>query len=607
MLLRLPLQAMLTGLLLLWVGERALSDTPRWVVDGLGVLALFTSITLAAVRYASARDERRVATRALLLHYLLCVLAILVYVLQTPEVGLLPRGDAQTLVNVLWPTLAFLGIAPAIALELAMRSAEQAPKLEIWRVRLAARAATIIALGVIAFAGINYTASRWNRKIDLSYFAPTKVGGSNAKIVETITAPLTFYLFFPPGNDVAEYARSFVDELAAESPLAQVQLVDQPRSPDLSRRLKVRANGYLVIESQEINESIRLGLDLEAASSALRRLDEDVQEKLLKVLRPARLAYFTTGHSERDYAPPTDDKRLGLSDFKQVLETLGFKIKRLGLGGGLGSQIPEDATVVIVPGPIEPFSAPEREALHRYLDGGGRVIFFMDPDNGTTDPELLAPLGIQVESALVATSSKRFLWRLEGQGESPYHVATAKASRHPSSETLASSAGRLAVVLKGAGHIVKLDQPPPDLDITMTVRTMSDHWADINGNGAFDENNDEKLSSWDIGVAIERAPKSGEDGPAAAAMRAIVYSDADFIGNTLVRNQGNYAVVMDGLRWLAGDEKNAGTIESEKDVRIVHRKDEDAIWFYGTSLVAPLFVLVGGLWFVRFGRRRSQP
>ena len=36
MLQRLPLQAVITGLLFFWVGERALSDVSRWAVDGLG-------------------------------------------------------------------------------------------------------------------------------------------------------------------------------------------------------------------------------------------------------------------------------------------------------------------------------------------------------------------------------------------------------------------------------------------------------------------------------------------------------------------------------------------------------------------------------------------
>jgi hypothetical protein len=293
-----------------------------------------------------------------------------------------------------------------------------------------------------------------------------------------------------------------------------------------------------------------------------------------------------------------DDRRLGMRDFRTVLELLGFQIKRLGLGEGLGSEVPEDALLVVVAGPLEPFLPDERATLKRYLDRGGRMLLLIDPDHGTTEDELLALLGVRVSRELVA--NERYLVRVQGRGESPYDLVTTRSSSHPSVETLSKSGGRLATVLLGAGSIQKTEKPPAGMKTTFTLRTMAQSWLDTNRNRRFDEGS-EKRESLDFAAAVERAAAQ----PGGEAMRAVVVADADIAGDGLVGNRGNTYFLRDSVRWLAGDEKTAGTVESEKDEPIVHKKDEDAIWFYGTSILIPLLILGLGLWISLWGRRAS--
>ena len=55
------------------------------------------------------------------------------------------------------------------------------------------------------------------------------------------------------------------------------------------------------------------------------------------------------------------------------------------------------------------------------------------------------------------------------------------------------------------------------------------------------------------------------------------------------------------VSWLQG--KEAARVEVEEDVPIVHTREKDVIWFYGTTFAPPLLVLGAGLWGVR--RRHS--
>ncbi|HET6343718.1 MAG TPA: Gldg family protein, partial [Myxococcota bacterium] len=381
------------------------------------------------------------------------------------------RERLPTLLKVAWPGLVLLGLLPTIAMELAVGSMQHTPTLEIWRVRLASRAARIMAFALVAFAGINYTAATWNHKIDLSYFKTTKLGSATRNIASNLTQPVKVYLFFPPGNDVLELARAYFDELAHASDQVEVKVLDQALEPDKAKDMKVRANGWVAIQSGNNTETLRLDLDAEEARGALRSLDAEVQQRLLKVIRPGRIAYFTTGHMERDYAPPVDDRRPGLADFKMLLEAQGFSIRRLGLGEGLGTDIPKDATLVCVMGPTDAFTPTERGALHRYLEAGGRALIALDPDHGVVEDELLAPLGLQLDRTLVAND--RFLVRVEGQSESPYNMVTTRTSAHPTVTTMEQNPGRLGLVFLGAGSLRKREPSPAGVTVFFPVHAMA--------------------------------------------------------------------------------------------------------------------------------------
>lgn len=673
---RVPLIAMLCGLVALYVGERVLGGAGRYVFDILGGLLVLGAAVAAGLRLRQPDAKRRWAAGRIAVHYGLTLLGLLLYVAQSDLLGWVAYGQVRTLVLLLWPTLVLLGMLPAMAMESAWAGMRQAPKIETWRIRAGARSARIIALGLIAFAGINYAASAWNQKVDLTYFKTTKAGTATRNLIDHLNTGVEFVLFFPPGNAVLEQVRAYLQPLASRSDLVSIRVVDQPKVPELSRELKVRRNGYVVVRAREKTERIRLALDIEDARRSLKELDADVHNRLLEVLRPPRVAYFTTGHQERDWAPSGDDGRPGLSDFRRLLRTLGFTVKRLGLREGLASELPDDATVVVVAGPLEPFTAAEREALLAYMRAGGKLLWLVDPDNATVETPLLAELGIAVDNHLLADD--RYVVRIPGRGDSPYDIVTGNFGSHPSVRTLGRLRGREAVAFSGAGSLHEAESVPGGLDVSFTLHTMSNTWADADANGRLDKpsekrarrhlaaaisgtlggdaesaatgdaaaqkdaaetqtaaaeasaqtagNTEAKASSGngdgqaDDQAHTATAKHSGGSGDAgsehdaaadsakAAAseqLRAIVVADADMAADGLLY-RGNQLFLADGLRWLAGEEQTAGRIESEKDIPITHRKDEDAIWFYGGSFAVPAVVLGIGLSVSRRRKRRSR-
>ena len=88
-------------------------------------------------------------------------------------------------------------------------------------------------------------------------------------------------------------------------------------------------------------------------------------------------------------------------------------------------------------------------------------------------------------------------------------------------------------------------------------------------------------------------------------LRVLVLGDSDGIADdVLPLLQGNQYLVVDGLKWLLGEEQLQGNTNSELDVPMTRTRKEDSVWFYGTTFLAPVAVLALG--FV-MRRRKSRP
>ncbi|MEO1172234.1 MAG: DUF4350 domain-containing protein, partial [Myxococcota bacterium] len=550
-------------------------------------------------RWLGSTGSRRKANFWLFLAYKLVGDAMLVYLIQSDWLAWVSEGAAYDVLQVLWPAMLILGVAPAIAMERAMSSMAGAPEIELARVARGARGALIIACGLVTFASVNFVSARWNKKADLSYFRTTAPSESTRALVESLSEPTEVFLFYPPGNEVLVRVQDYTDELAPLSGQLTVQTLDQALDPTLARELKVRKNGVIAFRSGKNTETLNVDIDFTNARTVLRKLDQEFQERLVKVSRPERIAYFTVGHLEREFGASRDAERAPVSDLKSLLEGLGFQCRRLGLSEGLGDAIPDDATLIVIAGAVEPMLDGERAAIRAFLEGGGGVLMFVDPDHGEPDAELLASMGIRVPKGLAADKESQI--RAPGRPLSPYNFATNQTALHPMSSSFRNTSRRLFYATMGSGALKKVDKPPEGVTVRVVVRSRPGAFVDANGDRVRQtEEKEDENAALSLGVVAEFEGKGEKKG------RAIVFGDADAASNTLIRNPGNAYLIVDGVRWLAHDEDVAkGAPTLEEDVKIMHRKDEDSLWFYGTTLASPALVLGLGLLYT-FRRRRRH-
>jgi hypothetical protein len=646
--------AYLGGLVLVYIGERVVvtEDHVKTVVSVLGVaLALVATVIRFLPKYQGAGDRGSIER---LLGWLSVVglVGVLTYFASTSfgldllgisDLEAKARGRGETLLLIGWVTLIALSVVPLAFAEAALYPMRKSTHLEVRRVRAAAGSGFALALAVAYCSLFVFAAGQTKAQADYSYFKTSEPGSSTRKMIESFGDTLKITAFFPDVSDVRGEVAGYLTELTKGVPNVEFSIVDRYLEPKLAKDLKVFSDGTIVFAKGDTTKTLTVGAEMQTARAKLKTLDKDVQEQLYKLLRSRRVAYLTVGHGEMNGATPEDKAKGRAADiFQEVLRSQNYQIRSLGLGQGLGREVPDDAELVVALGPTEPFAPEELEALKRYGDRGGHLLIALDADSvtnelpvqaGQTEPaavpsgaaaaptvaehgldELAKVVGLSYSSALLANDSHHVRRRANNSDRAL--LISNRFSSHASVSTLSRNSTRAAILFARTGSLTAV--PNTDVKVDMAVRAMGGTFADTNQNYEYDK--DEKKDTYNLAAAVSKpiAATPGQP-PAPAAdkkdapveqpkeMRAFVVADADTFSDLLMSNFGpNRLMLMDAVRWLGGEDSFAGEVNDEEDVRIEHSKQKDLVWFYSTIVGMPALVLGLGLTVARRARRTHK-
>ncbi len=654
---RLPaLPSYLVGLVMIVLGERVFANRPGlqvtlMVLGGVGV------IVGALARLGQVPGQHPQRTKidqwiALLTLGTGLAVALALLVQHQPELfGI--RAELPTDVHDrrvgLWNVVSIGAIlftlVPLLFAEAALYPMRKAPLPEVKRVRSAALAGLTLSLVALYGSLFAYAGNKFGIASDYSYFKTAKPSESTKRIARGMKDPIRVVALFPSVNDVRREVETYLRDLSRAAPKIQVEFHDRLLEPKVARELRASNDGSIILVRGEVRQFINVGVEQKNARPLLRKLDEEFQKNLMKLAREARVAYLTVGHGELNDKKDKDAtaEGQGVQILRKLLETQNFRVQDLGTSQGLSREVPEDADVVFVLGPREPFAAEEVLTLEKYAKSGGHLLLALDID-GRAGSELNTPAaasstpegkaakdaksanakiaatvagisgsgtganlneiarisGLQVEPGILA-NDRAFVQRK--MNKSDYvQLVTNRFSSHASVTTLnRNSAG---IVLFGTGALTKLDKN--DSHINFVVHSLAGTYVDQNGDFEFDGN--EARGNFELAAALSRPLTDAPPAKATAKdkkpeMRAFVLADADVFSDFVLMNApSNRVFLVDAARWLVGEESYAGEINSEEDVRIEHTKEKNVFWFYSTIFGAPAAVLGLGLFVARRNR-----
>lgn len=591
-----PLNLYALGMALVFTAERLLGEGHdlRMPVAALGGALLLGSVVVALARARGLGEPglgRRQAAA-----FALGVASVGLYAAAQGG-GPITGEDARIVARVLWPILWLVGTLPAALMALSLSQAGPGAQLEARRVLDSGRSGVALALAVSWIVALNYVGDARDHRFDFRTVKEVTPSEATVEMVRNLQEPVTVTLFFPAADEVGEVVAPYFAALQEVSPQLSLDRLDRDMYPGRARDMRVRKNGTVVVSRGEVKETLTLDTDPSRARRKLQDLDKDFQEKLTKVTREQRVVYILSGHGERSFRPRAEDDSPGLKDLRKVMEALNYKVKKLGLADGLADAVPEDATLVIVPGPTSPMIAAEQASLIRYVERGGAMMLLLDPDV-EADPELgplLKVLGVEADLTPLANDSK--FVRLTRGLEDRAVLFTNRFMAHDSTRTLAKLSTKVALILPRTGSLSRAPQEEGGAQAKVTVRSLSGTWADADGdleNGAGEEK-----KVFDLVIASELpAPEPGRTGG-----RAIVTADVDMIADEVLRlNAGNQQWLVDAVRWLEDEIALSGEVSAVEDVPLLHTREEDKALFYATVVAFPLILF--GLGGVMWRRRR---
>jgi len=593
--------------LALFVGERLFADgTGRLVVLTSAIVALVVALAQRGIERARASGEAARAFTPLLASKGALVVGAVLYALWRSLSARDPNAadavEPRTLAVVLLAGLFFiaLGLVALVAAELALAPMRDAGGVEQARLRAATRAAGSAVVGLFALGLLNFGAHGLDWRTDLSVNAPRAPSSATRSLIDGAPSPVTITLFFERGSTALAEVKDYFDALASSG--VTVDTLDFALDPTLSAKLKVAKNGTVVVSSGERSESWFLGADRENAARKAKKLDEEIRTRIAKVTRDQKQLYFTSGHGERDLRVARPGERHGIAAFKSTLEQLNTKITQLGIANGLSEKVPDDAAVVCIVGPTGRFQESEVDALLAYTERGGAFFVFLDPGVDVGLDRLLAALATKPPSPELA-NDQEFVRQSHTPADHAF-IYAASFTSHKAIRGLQMSRDNPALLFFSSTALAA--EKREGVRRTALAKSRQGTFVDVVPNRAFDTGQETRAVS-DLVVAVEGDAKKGEataaDDPA-KELRAILVGDSDLVNDVLFAHPANRAFVDDAILWLLRDDVAGGAAVSDDDVPIRHTRDGDVAWFYGTTFLAPIVVLAGGLAYVAARRRR---
>ena len=160
------------------------------------------------------------------------------------------------------------------------------------------------------------------------------------------------------------------------------QFIDPDRDPQAARAAGITGDGKILLQMGDRKEIVAFASETE------------ILKGLLRLLNPGNnVVYFLTGHGERDTAQAGD---ASMTRAKSTLESKNYTVKPLNLLAE--NEIPDDATLIVIAGPLQPVSEDEVNLLKEYLANGGSLIVMEDPTALTEFGDASDPLADMLAS-----------------------------------------------------------------------------------------------------------------------------------------------------------------------------------------------------------------
>jgi ABC-type uncharacterized transport system involved in gliding motility auxiliary subunit len=393
-------------------------------------------------------------------------------------------------------------------------------------------------LMVAILCGLAFLSTRYHTRFDWTEAQSHSLTSQTVKVLEGLDREVHVTALF--AAITAQPARALLERYTLASPNVVVEFVDPQGQPGRLAELDVdpdRLEGGVLHVSLGGDSVLVDELTEDALTNAIVKLSRHEQKKV----------YFLTGHNERPSSGEGSSESEGFAFAAEALTNENYLVDELSLA--LTRDVPEDADVLIVPGPTRPLHDAERQALRAYLRRGGAMLAMVDPRSKTNLGEDLAEWGVDLGNDVV-------LDMLQGLFGRPATLTAGAYGSHPITAEF-GEAGQDPSLFHYARSVAPGKTAGPAFEVL--VESGEQSWGErdlarLEKEGTADQGPDDLAGPVPLAVAgtlsLEEAPAEGDEAPLA---RLVVFGDSDFASNQLIGEFRNKDLFVNSVNWLLGD------------------------------------------------------
>lgn len=312
------------------------------------------------------------------------------------------------------------------------------------------------------------------------------------------------------------------------------KFVNPDRDPQAAREAGITGDGKILLQMGERKEIVAFASETE------------ILKGMLRLLNPGNnVIYFLTGHGERDIEQAGD---ASLTRAKGTLETKNYSVKTLNLIAA--NKIPEDASALVIAGPVKPVSDNEVKLLKDYLASGGSLVVMQDPTPLTDFGNARDPLAEMLSTDWGITFNNDIVIDLN----SP-QPTTAAAAYYDSAHAITRNMNTLATYFPFSQSL-KTAEGTGEVTFNQLVRTGENSWGEKDfeslsqggGPPSFDEST-ESIGPLTLVAAGENITTTG---------RVVVFGSSNFAIDPNFDAYGNGDIFVNSVDWAAEQPDLAG-------------------------------------------------
>ncbi|MCP5074903.1 MAG: GldG family protein [Rhodobacteraceae bacterium] len=457
-----------------------------------------------------------------------------------------------------------------------------------------ANVSVMIAIFVVINVLIGVMSVRYKMRVDLTETGRYSLSQQTVKILKSLESDVEAVAFYRSDERSRQAMHDLLKEYSYHTTKFKFWFVDPDRRPIETAKYGVTSYRTTLIRSRGKQETV--GYESE----------EKVTNALLKVIGDeVKTIYFLKGHGEKGLQ---DSQKAGYKSAREAIEKETYKVRELLLVNE--ERVPEDAAILVIAGPQKDILPVELEKIGRYVDGGGSVLFLLDPLLAPEISKHLQGYGFKVGNDIIIDKQSKMLGA---------NYLTPVVMEYNQKHMIGRDFS--FVTFFPVARSIEVQEEPAKGKYNL-AKTGSNSWAKSKGkleeeeikfNPAEDQRGPINLAAVSV-IKVE----AGKDRPLAEASnqgdagwptrktgleegvnrwgRIIVVGDSDFAGNAYLNLMGNRDFFLNMFGWLAKETALVSVRKKPTELTPLTLTDTQSnLVFWLCVVLAPSLILAIGV------------